>query len=99
GTGYDITASGSDIGGTSDQFTFNYQQRTGDFDVKVRLQGLTLSDAWAKASLMARETLTATSRLAAVTATPSVSGCYFQARTVAGAAMVQSGSFPVNYPN
>src|SRR5262249_24553130 len=70
GNGYDITTRGGEIGGTNDQFTFNYQQRTGDFDVKVRVSGLTLSDTSAKASLMARETLTTNSRYAGAFATP-----------------------------
>src|SRR5713101_8464372 len=64
--GYDLTAGGRDIGGTSDQFTFEYEQRSGDFDVKMRLAALSSSDVWAKAGLMAREFLTSTSRFAAV---------------------------------
>ncbi|PYI84278.1 MAG: hypothetical protein DME26_13535, partial [Verrucomicrobia bacterium] len=38
--GYDVTGSGTDIGGTADQFQFSYQQRTGDFDLKVRVVSL-----------------------------------------------------------
>src|SRR5712692_8374357 len=38
--GYDILAGGADIGGPRDQFLFDYQTISGDFDVKVRLQGL-----------------------------------------------------------
>jgi len=52
--GFNVTGAGRDIGGTNDQFHFNYQQYTGDFDVKVRVESLSLSDAWAKAGLMAR---------------------------------------------
>src|SRR5258706_453087 len=70
--GFNLTAGGSDIGGTSDQFTFNYQTCSGDFDVKVRVEGLDLSDPWAKAGLMARATLTTNSAFAAVFATPSI---------------------------
>ncbi|HEY2953113.1 MAG TPA: lamin tail domain-containing protein, partial [Verrucomicrobiae bacterium] len=99
GNGFNVTGSGSDIGGTSDQFQFNYIQRAGDFDVKVRVAGLNLSDAWAKAGLMARETLTAGSRYAATFATPSVSGCFFQYRGTNASPTLQSGSFPVSYPN
>ena len=57
--GLNITASGSDIGGYADQFGLSYQLRTGDFDVAVRVAGLSASDVWAKAGLMARETLDA----------------------------------------
>ena len=38
--GYDVGGAGKDIGGASDQFQFAYQARSGDFDVKVRLQSL-----------------------------------------------------------
>jgi len=55
-------AAGNDIGGSADQFNFEYQACTGDFDVSVRMAGLSPSDVWAKAGLMARETLDAGSR-------------------------------------
>ncbi|HTD85345.1 MAG TPA: hypothetical protein VK850_02110, partial [Candidatus Binatia bacterium] len=97
--GYDITGGGRDIGGTNDQFQFSYQQRTGDFDVKVRIESLGLSDAWAEAGLMARESLDAGSRFVSVMATPTVSGSYFQSRTNVNGATPLSGSFPVNFPN
>src|SRR5436190_17914822 len=97
--GFDFAAAGSDIGGTaSDQFSFEYAQRTGDFDVNVRLAGLSLSDAWAKAGLMAREDLSATSRFTATLATPDVSGCFFQYR-LTNAAAVNVGGSPVTYPS
>src|SRR5687768_4123883 len=55
--GFDVTASGADIGGTNDQFTFVHQTVSGDFDVRVRVAALRLSDAFAKAGLIARESL------------------------------------------
>src|SRR5206468_3229639 len=76
--GYNVTGGGADIGGTSDQFQFTYQQRSGDFDLKVRIDALSFSDTWAEAGLMARESLLPGSRLAATIATPTVSGSYFQ---------------------
>ncbi len=97
--GLNVTAGGSDLGGTNDQFQFNYQARTGDFDVKVRVESLTLADAWSEAGLVAREDLTAGSRFASVMATPSVSGSYFQYRSVPNGATTLAGSFPVAYPN
>ena len=60
--GYDIQGGGTDIGGTNDQFRFTWQQRAGDFDVKVRVASLGLSDSWAEAGLMAREALVGGSR-------------------------------------
>src|SRR5581483_10232349 len=50
--GLNVSASGSDIGGYADQFGLSYQLRTGDFDVAVRVAGLSPSDVWAKAGLM-----------------------------------------------
>ncbi|PYJ06624.1 MAG: hypothetical protein DME25_06210, partial [Verrucomicrobia bacterium] len=97
--GFDIRGAGSDIGGTSDQFQFNYQMFDGDFDVKVRVQSLTPGDPWAKAGLMARENLTAGGRYTAAFATPSVSGCFFQFRTFASGQTTNIGLFPVTYPN
>jgi len=97
--GYNITAGGTNILGTNDQFTFNYRLVTNDFDFKVRVSGLTLADVWSKAGLMARETLVANSRYSATFATPSGNGAYFQARTNVGGVAINSGSYPVNYPN
>jgi hypothetical protein len=97
--GLDITAAGSDIGGQSDQFNLSYQLRSGDFDVSVQLAGLTPSDAWAKAGLMARETLSPNSRFAASLATPSMTGCLFEWRDPASSLANLAGRFPVNYPN
>jgi hypothetical protein len=98
GNGFDMTSGGTNIAGASDQFSFNYRLLATDFDVKVRVASLALSDTWAKAGLMARENLNANSRYAASIATPSVSGSFFQSRSVAGAVATSSGSFPVNYP-
>jgi hypothetical protein len=99
GNGYDITAGGAGIAGPSDQFTFQQETRSGDFDVQVRIQGLSLRDAFTKAGLMARENLNANSRYAAVFATPSISGCFFQYRTNSPGNTFITGSAPVNYPN
>jgi hypothetical protein len=96
--GYNVIAGGAGIGSTSDQFHFDYQQQSGDFDVKVRIDALGLSDTWAKAGIMARETLTGNSRYAASLATPSLAGCFYQYRDVAGGNTTTAGSQPVNYP-
>ncbi len=96
--GVDVSGSGAEIGGTSDQLHFSYELRTGDFDQRVRLEGLSLTDPWAEAGLMVRETLEPGSRFASVLATPSISGCYFEGRTLANFASFRSGAFPVNYP-
>src|SRR6266550_8885489 len=96
--GVDIAAGGTDIGGTSDQFHFFYQAFSNDFDVAVRLDSLANSDVWAKAGLMARETLDANSDEVSALASPTLSGCFFETRPVAGANSTLRGSFSVNYP-
>lgn len=97
--GINISAAGAGIGGTSDQFSFNWQQYTGDFDLSVRVAGFDPADIWSKAGLMARETLDANSRFAAAVATPTMNGEFFEYRATAAAASVRLGSFPPNYPN
>ncbi|HMJ88430.1 MAG TPA: lamin tail domain-containing protein, partial [Candidatus Acidoferrum sp.] len=95
----DVIGSGSGIRGTADQFTLVTQQKAGDFDVKVRVAGLTFSDAWSQAALIARETLEVNSVFAAAIATPSQAGSYFGSRATTGAAASVSGNFPANFPD
>ena len=52
--------------------------RTGDFDVAVRLASLGLSDVWAKAGLMARETMDPGARFAAALAAAGMNGDVFR---------------------
>src|SRR5438046_8832964 len=96
--GVDITAGGLDIGGSSDEFHFFYQTCSNDFDVAVRVESLANSDVWAKAGLMARETLDANSDHFSVLASPTLAGCFFESRAFAGGVPALLGSFPVNYP-
>jgi hypothetical protein len=99
--GFNVVGAGTDIGGTSDQFQFNYEssKRVGDFDLRVRVASLTLSDVWAKAALMARESLDGNSKFAATVATPSVSGSFLSYRLTNGTAAISTGGGPVTYPN
>ena len=69
--GLNVTAGGRDLGGTNDQFQFSYQTRNGDFDVKVRLDSLSLADAWSEAGLLAREDLTAIYEMHSMSSGPS----------------------------
>jgi len=98
-TGVSINGAGTNIGGTSDQFNFDYQLQSGPFDVTVRLAGLGLTDLWAQAGLMARASLTAGSPFAATLATPGMNGEVFADRTTTNGLAATAGSFPVNYPN
>lgn len=58
----EVIAGGNDTWGTSDSFTYLHEQKTGDFDVSVRVLNLTIGDTAAqdsaKAALMARANLT-----------------------------------------
>jgi len=99
GDGYNITAGGAAVGGTNDQCQFSFQSRTGDFDLMVRLDSLGLADAWSEAGLMVREDLSPGSVSASVLATPSISGAFFESRSLTNGPTAISGSFPVNYPN
>jgi hypothetical protein len=97
--GVNLAGGGADIGGANDQFYFASVERTGDFDVKARLLSLENTDVWAKAGLMARESLAPGASFAATLASPSLAGCFFQSRTAPGNAIQPKGCYPVNYPD
>ncbi|HEX7652302.1 MAG TPA: LamG domain-containing protein, partial [Verrucomicrobiae bacterium] len=97
--GFNVTAAGTDFGGYGDQGNFSYQQVNGDFDVAVRVAGLTLTDIFAKAGLMVRENLTANCRFAAAMTTPAMNGSFFEWRDATAGNANTSGNFPANYPN
>ena len=100
GDGYTMTGGGTTVGGLSDSFQFYYQSFVGDFDVSIRVESLSLNDAWTKAGLMARESATPNSRYAASMATPAGAGTLFLARTATGGDTTnRSSTFPVTYPN
>ncbi|MHC1768021.1 MAG: lamin tail domain-containing protein [Verrucomicrobiia bacterium] len=95
--GIDVEGSG-DFGGAADNFHFAWERRTGDFDMRVRLESLEATDPFAKAGLMARETLSPGSRFASALATPATVGCFSLTRAAANASAAKSGYFPANYP-
>ena len=76
---FTISAGGTDIWGSADQFHFIYQPITGDLDVIARVASLTRADAWSKAGVMIRESLAAGSRHAMVAAS-AAQGYTFQRR-------------------
>ncbi len=92
-SGVDITAAGAGLGGTEDQFFFDYKLQIGDFDVKVRVASLGLSDLWARAGIMARASLDDDSDFAAVMATPSIAGVSFLYRRTGGGNLLLNGDF------
>jgi hypothetical protein len=97
--GYDVTGGGIGLTGSSDQLQFSSQPRSGNFDVRVQVAHLSGPDAWSEAGLMVRDSSNPSGRFVSVMATPSVSGVLFKSRAVNGTVLVQSGSYPVNYPD
>jgi regulation of enolase protein 1 (concanavalin A-like superfamily)/glucose/arabinose dehydrogenase len=105
-----MVSGGTDIGGTADQFRFAHHQRSGDFDLMVRVESLTQADLYTKAGLMVRESLTANSRHVMALVFPSNAprtnnegGYEWQSRETTGGASTtiypaQPGP-QVNYPN
>jgi hypothetical protein len=71
---YDVVAGGADIWGNADQGHLTLLPRTGDFDVRVQIAGLTLANAISKAGLMGRETMTADSRTLYMSVNPPAPG-------------------------
>jgi regulation of enolase protein 1 (concanavalin A-like superfamily)/phosphatidylserine/phosphatidylglycerophosphate/cardiolipin synthase-like enzyme len=59
---FSITAAGTDIWGTSDQFHFVYQPVSGDVTIQARVDSIQQTDAWSKAGVMVRESLSAGAR-------------------------------------
>lgn len=81
---FTISASGSDIWGTSDAFHYVYQPFIGDAEIVARVTSVEYTDPWAKAGVMIRETLNANSPHATVIMTPG-NGTAFQRRISTGA--------------
>jgi hypothetical protein len=97
GTDYSVTAGGPGVTGTSDGFRFLYQQWTGDFDVKVQVQSITVAGNFSTAGIMARSTLDANSAEVYMSASPV--NYRFKSRATTGAATTIAASGTTSYPN
>jgi len=93
---FTITASGSDIWGTSDQFRFVYQPVTGDVEIVARVVSVTQAHRWSKAGVMIRESLTAQSTHAMMVGSAGA-GFAFQRRVQTGGSS-DSTAGPANAP-
>jgi len=80
-----VYGSGADIGGNADSFYFLHMPLKGDGELTVRVLGMVDTNAWAKAGVMIRETLSPGSRHAMEVVTPG-SGIAFQRRTATNGA-------------
>lgn len=93
---FTIKGAGNDIWDTSDQFQFVNQPITGDAEIIAKVNSLTNTNTYAKAGVMFRETLTATSKHA-MTDASAAAGIEFLTRdTTSGAttATVTTGAAP-----
>lgn len=105
-----IKAGGTDIWGTTDQFHFASQLRSGDFDVSVRVESVTQADLYTKTGLMVRDSLAPNARHVMALVFPSNAarnnnngGYEFQYRATTGGnatALYPPAPQPmVSYPN
>jgi hypothetical protein len=76
---YTMTASGTDIWYSADEFHFAFKTLTGAGSIIAQVFSVDNTDPWAKAGVMFRESLDPDSKFAAVYITPG-NGCRFQAR-------------------
>ncbi|MGV3772388.1 MAG: Ig-like domain-containing protein [Verrucomicrobiales bacterium] len=95
----DVTARGLDIWGAEDSGHFVYEERTGDFDVRVRLESFTAPAISANAGLMARENLEAGSRnVQVVTYANQAQWVSAQRVETGGASSVTAGDWDIAWP-
>ena len=97
GRDYDVRVGGADIYGNADSFNFLYGQKTGDFDVSVRVTGLTAVDPSSQAGLMVRESLTSGSKNVHIKA--RANGLRLTYRTSTSGATVATGAGEANLAN
>jgi hypothetical protein len=74
-----MSAAGTDIYNTNDEFTFAWKPLSGNATIIAKVESVENTDPWAKGGVMIRETLEPGSRFAAVYATPG-NGVRYQAR-------------------
>jgi len=80
---YTMTASGTDITGTSDEFHFAYKMLAGAGSIVAKVESIQNTNEWAKAGVMVRETLDPDSAHAMTFVTPD-HGVVFEYRPATG---------------
>ncbi|MFA6186376.1 MAG: hypothetical protein WC770_04070 [Phycisphaerae bacterium] len=95
--GWTIKASGTDIWDNSDEFHYVYQSLSGNGQIIARVSSVSNTNSWAKAGVMIRETLTATSKHAMMVVTPG-NGTAFQRRTSTGSSSDHTAGSGVTAP-
>jgi hypothetical protein len=89
---YTMTASGTDIWDTADEFRYAFKQLSGAGSITAKVLSVDNTNAWAKAGVMIRETLDPGSKHALMDITPD-NGASFQVRTA-----VDGTSFQMSQP-
>jgi len=98
GSAWDVSAAGTDIFSTSDQFRFLHQQRTGtSWTISARVNALDPVDPFTKAGLMVRESLAANSKNVFAAVTPS--GYRSTSRSTTGGSTASVAGAAVSFPN
>jgi hypothetical protein len=96
GSAYNVTAGGPGVANTVDGFRFIYESYTGNFDLKVQVQSLTVAGNYATAGILARTSLATNSPDIYMSASPV--NYRFKYRTTVGGvnniAVAGTTSFP-----
>jgi hypothetical protein len=90
---FTVSGAGADVWGTSDAFQYAYHTLSGDGSIVARVTSIQNTSSWAKAGVMMRSSLTASSAYAFMLMSPG-KGAAFQRRTANGGTAVNTaGSF------
>ena len=84
GSSLTLAGAGADVWGTTDAFRYAYTTLSGDGSIVAQVSTLENVDAWTKAGVMMRDTLSANARHAFMVVSPG-KGLAFQRRTATGA--------------
>src|SRR5581483_7093836 len=97
GSSVSVDGSGADIWGTADAFQFYHRGWMGDGAIVARVRSLENTNAWAKAGVMFRESVSASSKQVSIFVTPG-KGIAMQYRLATGGqsynAVLTSGTIP-----
>lgn len=98
---FDVTGGGAGLSSDGDELQFAWEERTGNFDVQVRVADVGISNPFVRAGMMARESLDESGRFAAIFASSAQVGSFFESRVSNGGNITRQsipGGFPANYP-
>ncbi|MHC4569486.1 MAG: LamG domain-containing protein, partial [Planctomycetota bacterium] len=95
---FTMTAAGTDISGSTDEFHFAYRTLNGPGTIVAKVNSITDTHAWAKAGVMIRETLAADSKYALACITPG-QGVASEGRTAVGATSFSANETGVTAPH